>query len=198
MKKAIRTIKTIICCVFLAAACTGFAAVYGYMQPRIKVVREHVEVPVEVEPEKKSIKELLQEVPPKYGVSPLLAQAIMERESNGRMDAIRFEAHHMERARKAAPKGSPEDTVRLYASSVCSFQVMGWWAPKFNLSPIDLFQPETCIEVSMSILADCMGRHKNKSKVEQIHGALACYNGSTKYADAVLARLGEKLVEQHL
>jgi len=174
----------------------GAGSLYGFVNPPVAVRR--VEVPVPVEAPTPQLDELLREVPQAYGISPLVAQAIAHRESNGRMGAKRYEPHLLERAKKVAPKGAMPEEVREYASSHCAMQVLGLHMPRLGLQWFDLYDPRTCVEVSMKILRECMDRHKGKSKVEQIHGALACYNGSTEYADAVMSRIGEALIEQYL
>lgn len=163
------------------------------LEPRIVERLVHVEV----EAPKPDLKTLIKEVPPKYDISPLLAAAIVERESNGKMDAVRFEPSQVARARKVAGTKN-EDQIHQYASSHCAMQIMGWHAPKFGLSWADLYEPRTCVEVSMSILKDCMDRNAGKPRFDQIHSALACYNGSEVYADAIEKRLGRLLIEQML
>lgn len=167
---------------------TGFAAL---REPKIKIVTETVEVPKQQKP----LKELIQTIPPKYGISPLVMAAIVERESNGQADAIRFEPGQMARAAKISKH---PDKQRAYASSHGLAQVMGWWAPEFNLKWFDLYEPETNIEVASAILKKCADKQKAKSKVERLRGALGCYNGSTVYADAVMRRIGEQLIEVEL
>lgn len=156
-----------------------------------KIVR--IEVPVE-KPEP-SIKELINEIPPRYGVSPILMAAIVERESGTRKDAIRFEPSQMERARKITK--DPEQQ-RMYASSHGITQVMGWHAPRFGISWADLYRPETSVEVGSAILRDCMEKHKTEAKFDRIYHSLACYNGSEEYARAVIARLSRVLIEKNL
>lgn len=157
----------------------------------VRVERVHVEVPAK----KKSLREIIETVPASYGISPIVAAAIVERESNGKGDAIRFEPGQMARAARITK--NPEQQ-RMYASSHGLFQVMGWHAPRFDLSWKDLYDQETNAEVAMAILKDCMDRARGKSKAQKLHSALACYNGSTTYADAVMARLGQLLIEEKL
>lgn len=201
-KAAVSLFKFCVICLCVGGAFIGAMGVSAYIDPPKApdpiVIKERVEVPVEVERSEASVRELIETIPPKYGISPLLAAAIVERESGGKKDAIRFEPGQVERARKLAPKGSSKDTINMYASSHCFFQVMGWHAPSYDMSWADLYKPQTCAEVAMAILKNCMDRHEGKKKVDQIHGALTCYNGSTQYADAVLGRLGELLIEQAL
>jgi len=172
----------------LVLGLTGFAA---FREPRIKVVTETVEVPKQQKP----LKELIQTIPPKYGISPLVMAAIVERESGGQVDAVRFEPSQMARAAKITK--NPEKQ-RAYASSHGLAQVMGWWAPEFNLRWFDLYEPETNIEVASAILKKCADKQKAKSKVERLRGSLKCFNGGDVYADAVMKRIGERLIEEAL
>lgn len=183
MKKVLTLLKVLFVGVIIGGALVGVSK----LEPRTV----HVEVPRQ----SRTLEQLIDEVSPVYGISPALAAAIVERESNGRKDAIRYEPGQLSRAQKITK--DPEQQ-RMYASSHCALQVMGWHAPRFSLSWSDLYDPETCFEVGMTILKDCMDRHAGKSKVQQIRGALTCYNGSEKYADAVIKRIGESMIERSL
>jgi hypothetical protein len=166
----------------------GFRYANGYLKPPVKLV--------EVEKHAPDLRTLIERIPPQYGLSPLVAAAMVEQESGGKKDAIRYEPGQLERARKIT--SNPEQQ-RMYASSHCALQVMGWHMPRFNLSWADLYDTETCVEVSMTILKDCLDKqHTKKNKYEKLYGALACYNGSEKYAQAILGRLGTMLIEKDL
>lgn len=171
----------------------GGSYVYGALRPPVKFVDR--EVKVEVERAARPLKELLNTIPPQYGISPLLMAAIVERESGGRANAIRFEPGQMSRAAKFTRN---PDEQRMYASSHGLAQVMGWWSPEFNLTWAQLYDPETNITVASQILKRCMEKSKAKTKVEQIRGAASCFNGSTVYGDAIVNRLGELLIERSL
>jgi soluble lytic murein transglycosylase-like protein len=198
LKQLYRTIcgivKTIIVVGGMALALTGAIMVSGAWKPKPLIVEK--EKIVEVERQERNLKELVQDIPPKYGIKPLLFAAIIERESGGKRDAVRFEPGQMDRAKKVS--GGNESQQRMYASSFGVAQVMGYHAPKYGLSWADLLEPETNIEVACTILKDCLDRHRDKSKVKQVHAALACYNGSTVYADAVMSRLAGLLIEKEL
>ena len=150
---------------------------------------------MQVERSEPSFNELLQTVPAQYGISPLLVSAMVKQESGGKKDAIRFEPSQMARAAKFTRDA---DQQRMLASSHCRLQVMGYNAAALGISWSELYDDQTCIEVSMKILKDCFDRHREKHKIDQMRGALACYNGSTTYADAVLASIAEKLLEENL
>lgn len=171
----------------------GGSYVYGALRPPVKFVDR--EVKVEVEKQKRSLTEILNTVPLKYGISPLLMAAIVERESGGKLNAIRFEPSQMARAAKITRN---PDEQRMYASSHGPFQIMGWWAPEFGLTWAQLYDPEIAADVASRIVQRCEKPHKGKSKVELIRGACSCYNGSTIYGDAIVNRLGELLIERSL
>jgi soluble lytic murein transglycosylase-like protein len=99
---------------------------------------------------------------------------------------------------RAAKITKNPEQQRMYSSSHGLAQVMGWWAPEFKLSWADLYDPQVNLDTASEILKSCMKRHSEKSRYEQIHSALACYNGSTKYADAVMQTIGEKLIARTL
>lgn len=162
----------------------------------VKPKPQVVEKVVHVQKPQHDLPTLVKAIAPRYNIKPELLLAIAERESGGKRDAIRFEPGQMTRAAKISR--NPEQQ-RMYASSHGVFQVMGWWTPQLGLSSwTDLYDLETNVESASRILSKCMDDHKRKPRYEQIHGALACYNGSTKYADAVLGRLGRLLIERSL
>jgi len=171
----------------------GGSYVYGALRPPVKFVDR--EVKVEVERAARPLKELLNTIPPQYGISPLLMAAIIERESGGKTNAIRFEPGQMGRASKLSRN---VDEQRMYASSHGLAQVMGWWAPEFQMTWAQLYDPETNITTASKILKRCFDRTKAKSKVDQIRDAASCYNGSTIYGEAIVNRLGELLIERSL
>ena len=193
MKRLIRILKIIIWTPPAVLMLAGGSYVYGVLKPPVKFVDRAVTV--EIERQEKPIKELLNTIPPQYGISPLLMAAIIERESGGRANAIRFEPGQMGRAAKFTKN---QDEARMYASSHGLAQVMGWWAPEFQLTWAQLYDPETNITTASKILKRCFDRTKAKSKVDQIRDAASCYNGSTIYGEAIVNRLGELLIERSL
>ena len=188
---------------FLSLIVVGVATTSGsrmtrdYIRDRLlSYLPKRVEL-VEVTPAQKSLRDLVTEIPAKYGLSPVLVAAIIDQESGG-YNTQRYEPGQMDRAKKAAPRGAPDHVVKLYSSSHCYMQVMGWHAPTYNLDPMELYQPSNCIEVGSAILKGCLDRQRAGQKYDRIKGALACYNGSTQYADAVMSRLGRLLIEHTL
>lgn len=174
----------------LILSMSGLLAFVSYDRPSQVVTRV-----VEVERKPRPVKELIENIPPEYGISPLVMSVIVERESGGRNDAIRYEPGQMPRAAKLTKNAEKQ---RALASSHGLAQVMGWWAPEFKLEWFQLYDPETNIKAASAILKRCMDKQTAKTKTERLRGALACYNGSNAYADAIIARIGSLLIEQEL
>ena len=193
MKRLIRILKIIVWTPPAVLMLAGGSYVYGVLKPPVQFVDRAVTV--EVERPAKPLKELLNTIPPQYGISPLLMAAIVERESGGKANAIRFEPGQMSRAAKFSRN---PDEQRMYASSHGLAQIMGFNAPGLGLNWAQLYDPETNITAASKILKSCMDRHKGKSKVDQIRSATACYNGSDIYGNAIVNRLGELLIERSL
>lgn len=160
-------------------------------EPNVLIERVKVEVPKGEE----KTDDLLNEIPASYGVSKLVVKSIVTKESGGDPKAIRFEAHHMERAKKFSK--NPEQQ-RMYASSIGLMQVMAWHMPPLGLSWTDLIDKRTNMEVGTKILKDCLNKHQNKSKYEQYYSALICYNGSERYAQEVMSEIGKELINEVL
>jgi soluble lytic murein transglycosylase-like protein len=150
---------------------------------------------IEVRKGKENLNDLLSEIPSAYGVPESIARAIVEQESGGKMESIRFEPGQMTRAGKFTKNTEQQ---KMLASSHCAMQVMGYHAPGLGLTWTDLYDPRTCVETGMKILADCMHRAKDKGKYDKYFSALACYNGSEKYAHAVLGAVARQLIEEKL
>ena len=182
---------SIIKSIIVSALLTSGVWVYKEVQPP-KIEQIIVEVPEA----QRNFKEYLRESARAYGVPETVAFAMIQQESGGQRNAIRFEPGQMERAKKLS-KATGEQ-LRMYSSSHCEAQVMGWHTPELGLTWSDLYNPQTCAEVSMKIMGNCMNRHKNKLALDKVKGALTCYNGSEEYARAILNRLGQKLLETHL
>lgn len=150
----------------------------------------------EVQAQEKSFAEYLKDSAKAYGVPVTVAFAMAHQESGGKMAAIRYEPGQVERAKKLS--GASGENLRMYASSHCALQVMGWHAPGLGMTWADLYNPRTCAETGMKIMADCMHRHKGRDPLEQTHQALKCFNGGDEYARTILNRLGQKLLKSHL
>lgn len=161
----------------------------------VQVPERIVHVPVEVERPQPKLEDLIQEIAPKYGINPIVIEAMVQRESGGKKNAIRFEPGQMGRAQRISKDPQQQ---RMLASSHGPLQIMGWWAPEFGIEWSDLYDLRTNVEVSCAILKKGEERHSTKPKLQRLRGALAAYNGSTEYADAVMRTIGERLIEERL
>jgi hypothetical protein len=179
--------KVLIGLVALLIIGAGFAA-----PGRVREVTKLVEVPAK----ERSFGDYLTIAARQYGIPETIAFAMVEQESGGQMDAIRHEPGQMERAKRVT-KATGEQ-LRMFASSHCALQVMGWHAPTYQISWADLYRPETCAEIGMHILAKCYERNRQGDALSRTVGALTCYNGSEKYARDVINRLGHDLLRAHL
>jgi soluble lytic murein transglycosylase-like protein len=179
-------VKRLLVTCFILASVSAF----GYISLRSPIIKEVPKI-VEVEKPEESLEELLEEIPRTYGMSRIVVEEVIKKESDGNSNAIRFEAHHMSRAAKFTRN---PDEQRMYASSHGLMQVMAWHLPPMGLRWIDLHDKRTNVEVGTKILSDCYKRQKG-SKWEKYHGALTCYNGSGKYADDVMNKIGRRLAE---
>ncbi len=183
--------RRLVAVVVVFGALYGASHAYGFYRPPKEIVEKIIQVPV-VAP-KRPVRELINNVANDYGIPPLLFEAVVKHESAYRVNASRFESHHMKRAAKFTK--IPEQQ-RHYATSWGLGQVMGWHAPKYGLEWHDLLDPETNLKVSADILSKCIERHKSKKPIDKIKGALVCYNGSDQYPPRVLFSLGEILAER--
>lgn len=171
----------------------GLTTAYGFIEPAVRYVRVPVEVMVDKKPD---VQQLLREIPERYGVPGIVVAVLLEKESNGKMNAIRFEEHYMRRKDVQSASANPEQR-RMLSSSHCALQVMGINAVARGYSWSDLYDPEICVEVSMAIFADCMERHvKAGSKYDQLKRAFECYNGSEHYAHDAMNKLSRLAVEK--
>jgi hypothetical protein len=167
----------------------------GIYACNLEPTKVEVEKIVEIVKQEEKLEDLLKEVPEAYGVPEMIARAIVRQESGGKMNSIRFEPGQMARAGKFTKNVEQQ---RMLASSHCALQVMGWHAPGLGIDWTDLYKPRTCMEAGMKILADCMKRSKNDSKYQTYYRALACYNGSEKYANEVMTAVATELIERSL
>lgn len=190
-----QTIKKIFHTFIFLLSMVGIVAVLGFVRPQTRIVREEIQVPVEVEAPTPSLSELIDEIPPRYGIPPIVVRAIIHQESNGKKNAIRFEQSQMGRAAKIT---SDPQQQRMLASSHGPMQILGWWSKEYQIDWSDLYDLRTNVEVGCAILKRGLDRHKGKGKYEQLRRALAEYNGSDVYAQQVLGRIGQELIEERL
>jgi soluble lytic murein transglycosylase-like protein len=118
------------------------------------------------------------------GLDPAVVCAVVEHESSGNPDAIRFEPQFFRRVRLAHPEISPDEAF-LRSVSWGLMQVLGETAVvyggllKQKRRYVDLLDPDFNLAVGtkyLKYLLDAKG---------SIFDALATYNGSVDYAKAV-------------
>lgn len=193
IKKFFRILYAASVCIVVLSAATGAAYVTGNLPEKVRL--EEIEKVIHVPEPELSVDQLIEEVSPAYGVPPIVLRAVIARESAGKKDAIRYEPGQLARAAKIS--SNPEQQ-RMLASSHGYAQIMGWWAPHFNITWADLYDPRTNLEVACSILRKGLDRRKGMGKAAALRGALEEYNGSKVYADAVMRQIGESLIDRTL
>jgi len=145
----------------------------------------------------------------KWGLDPLLVEAVVVQESGGNTDAFRFEPNFWNRYLKSNPKYRGLNPRRV-SSSYGLMQVMycrvledriadnDAWAPEL------LFLPENGLDIGCGLLAELLQWAQGKTQDQQLatQAALAAYNGGRggndpskdnplrngKYAREVLAK----------
>lgn len=136
------------------------------------------------------------------------ALAILSVESKERRESIRFEKGQLGLGRKLAdekkiPKFERENQARMFASSHCRLQVMGYHAPKYDLTWLDLYNPEDCVNVAMSEARICLDKSEKEYKEHWkiFQGASRCYNGgniANKNSEEYAAKIQTHMINQLL
>lgn len=146
----------------------------------------------------------------KWGLDPLLVEAIVVQESGGNTDAFRFEPNFWNRYLKGNPKYRSLNPRRV-SSSYGLMQVMYCRVLEDKIADNDtwqpelLFIPENGLDIGCHLLADLLQWAKEQTQDLQlaVMAALAAYNGGKggnrpekdsplrngKYARDVLAKL---------
>lgn len=197
-RAAVFSTKVALCVAASVAISEAASIAYGYGARQYRAARTailaqltRVEVVREMLPAREvSTAELVATLSREMGINPIVTHAIIEQESGGREDALRFEPHVYARV-----KGRTDEERRMLASSFGLTQVMGYHARQTCglKSWAELLQPEKNIRCGLTVLRD------NLKRTRRLRDALRMYNGSGEraeaYAEKVLARIGEKLVE---
>lgn len=141
----------------------------------------------EAPPPPKTIAGVVRSVAKEYRIDPLLVEAVIEQESNWKLDAMRYEPRL---AQKFAEAGYRSDVITPLATSFGLMQVVfGLHRERCGVeSPVDLLDAETNVRCGVSYLRACFDKSKN------VRAALVCYNGGEAYAQKVIERLAQKLV----
>lgn len=150
-----------------------------------KIVKEQVEVPVEVVLPEKSFEEELTEQRKSFGIPAIFIEALLDKECQSRsMRCVKSEAHNSRQLAIARKFSSNAEEQRMIASSYCPFQVMGYNAYAYDRDWTDLLTPKDCVFVGLSLFKDCWERSaKHKDANERVARTGACYNGSGEMAE---------------
>lgn len=170
---------------------------WWYSDIRAKYFSEKVKL-ITLQPQEKSVAQLIKESSRDFGVPKLLITAVIEQESGNkfRTDRVRFEPHLLKRVKRE--KWMNDIEYQLRASSIGLMQVVVFIHqenPNCSQNIQELFQVETNIRCGTSILKDCLNRHVSKPPVERVKQALICYNGSEAYAEEVFSRIAKLAIE---
>lgn len=128
-------------------------------------------------------------------LNPIITHAIIEEESNGRIDAIRFEQHVFNRL----PTRDAEQK-RMLASSHGLMQVMGYHAAQScHLQTwAELYDRAKNIKCGLKILSNNLKAAKGGTPAERLRNSLKAYNGSgpiaEEYAERIMARIADLLL----
>ena len=134
----------------------------------------------------------------KYGLEPVIAWAIIDKESSMRHDRIRFEQSWKDEYGKDYPRQRWMNDIE-YDLIFSSFGLMQIsyviWKDTCGINSFtELLQPEKNLDCGLKIMAQCLDDASYmKSKKERLRYCFKRYNGSgpkaEQYADSVMSRL---------
>ncbi len=154
-------------------------------------------IEVEIDPSKKDVGEIVDRIAKRSGIPADLIAAIIDVESGGKYDRIRFEPHllpHFEQTR-----GMTQMEHQMLASSIGLMQVVyGIHKRTCNLSSFrELLDPETNIVCGITVLRKCLEKQRGESQGRRLRAALGCYNGDpSAYPDKILALFAERALSK--
>jgi hypothetical protein len=144
------------------------------------------------------LRQLIETVALRHGVSPVVLQAVVEQESRGGEALYRFEPGSY--ARLKSQVKATDSELRMLASSHGVAHVMGFNAqPRCGVHWSKLYDPSIGLECAAKILRQNLARHSNEAtNSKRIWLALRDYNGAgpdaQEYATEVMARIGALLL----
>lgn len=197
---SIKTFISIFCVVTGMIVGVG-APLSKIIQPEILYVDRPVTVEVQAQPE--DYAELIKEVAPKYGIPIEVVAVLLKQEDTNQKYDYAFEPSQMSKAREEIRRrgltgmAANESQQRLYASSFCPLQVMGYNTAKED-HPLDLLKPRTCVETAMRVMANCLARWKDKPARAKYYQGFLCYNGGESYANRAITLLDNYVYERRL
>lgn len=154
---------------------------------------------VTMEREQVPLSKLINELAKEQHINPIILKAIIEKESGGRWDRIRFEPHLLKGFKKE--KNMTEAEHQMFATSIGLMQVVyGIHRHHCGLSSYsELFDREKNLRCGIRVLKECLDRNKGSGGASMVlRKALGCYNGdkSGAYADSVMQVLADMMVEK--
>jgi Transglycosylase SLT domain len=168
----------------------NFDRILPYLPKQIQYVDRKVEVPVPVEATPEPVDEVVNDLSQVHQVPVLLARAIIRQESgaNRTNDAVRFEP------RLEAKYHSKENTasyglfqvIPVFAKGICNLTS---WS--------DLVGPKNVrenVNCGLKMLRKCYERQQG-SESHKWKRSLVCFNGGEVYADQVMAKIGQLVLE---
>lgn len=197
-RAAIFSAKVALCVAASIAISEAATSAYDYAARQYRAARTailaqltRVEVVREMLPAREILtKDLVTSLSREFGINPIVTEAIIEQESGGKEDALRFEPHVYARVR-----GKTDEERRMLASSVGLMQVMSYHARQTCglASWAELFDRANNIRCGLTVLKG------NIKRTGKLRASLVAYNGSgpnaERYAEKILAKVGEKLIE---
>ncbi len=197
---SIKTFISIFCVVTGMIVGVG-APLSKIIQPEILYVDRPVKVEVQAAPE--DYAELIKEVAPKYGVPIEVVAVLLKQEDSNQKYDYAFEPGQMARAREEIRRrgltgmAANENQQRLFSSSFCPLQVMGYNTAKED-HPLDLLKPRVCVETAMRVIANCLQRWKDAPARQKYYKGFLCYNGGSDYADRAITLLDDYVYSRRL
>lgn len=170
----------------------NYERIRPYLPKDVQYIERKIEVPVEVKVETtpEPIDEVVNDLSQVHQVPVLLARAIIRQESgqNRTNDAVRFE-----------PKLEAKYHSKTMTASYGLFQVIPVFAKGIcNLNSwSDLVGPKNVrenVNCGLKMLRKCYERQQGSEAYKWKRAAI-CYNGSAVYADQVLAKIGQLVLE---
>lgn len=145
-------------------------------------------------PRELSLEEAVATIPSKYGVDPVAVKVLIKKESNGNMQAERFEPHKLQDAKKYS--SCPKEQKKI-SSSHCALQVFGLEAARRQIHWSELKKPEVCVELGMAIWLEkellCRKKLKSPTRYDLLKCTAKRYNGGGQAAN----RYAEKFMEDY-
>ena len=154
----------------------------------------------------RNLGDLVNQYSEKYKLDPVVAWALIDKESTHKHDRLRFEQGWKDQYSKKwqKPNGMNEVEYNMFFTSIGLMQVgYGLWRDFCELdSYSDLLIPEVNIDCGLKIVSSCLVEKEKKipNKGRRLKECFKNYNGSGKaaedYANEMTIRVGSYLLEK--